>query len=59
MSEDLQGMCYKPNTNPPLDSPESINFIIEKGENAPIHIHPIGAVSKGQGGKDITEMFNA
>mgnify|MGYP003323377805 CR=1 FL=1 len=43
-------------TNPPLDSPESIIFINKKAENAPIHIHPIGAVSIGQDGKDITEM---
>ena len=56
MSGGFTRVCVMPNTNPPLDSPESINFIIEKGENAPIHIHPIGAVSKGQGGKDITEM---
>ena len=49
-------VCVMPNTTPPLDTPESINFIIKKAENAPIHIHPIGAVSKGQDGKDITEM---
>ena len=49
-------VCVMPNTNPPLDTPESINFIIKKAEDAPIHIHPIGAVSKGQDGKDITEM---
>ena len=30
--------------------------IIKKAEDAPVHIHPIGAVSKGQDGKDITEM---
>ena len=49
-------VCVMPNTNPPLDTPESINFIIKKAEDAPVHIHPIGAVSKGQDGKDITEM---
>ncbi len=49
-------VCVMPNTNPPLDTPESINFIKKKAEDAPIHIHPIGAVSKGQNGKDITEM---
>ena len=49
-------VCVMPNTTPPLDTPESINFIIKKAEDAPIHIHPIGAVSKGQDGKDITEM---
>jgi len=49
-------VCVMPNTNPPLDSPESINFIREKAENCPIHIHPIGAVTKSQDGNDLTEM---
>ena len=49
-------VCVMPNTNPPLDSPESINFIREKAQNCPIHIHPIGAVTKSQDGNDLTEM---
>jgi len=49
-------VCVMPNTNPPLDSPESINFIREKAEDCPIHIHPIGAVTKSQNGNDLTEM---
>ena len=49
-------VCVMPNTNPPLDSPESINFIREKAEKCPIHIHPIGAVTKSQDGNDLTEM---
>ena len=40
-------VCTMPNTNPPIDSPESVNFIIEKSKEYPIHIHPIGAVTKG------------
>ena len=49
-------VCVMPNTNPPLDNPESIRFIVEKAEETPIHIHPIGAITKGQLGKEITEM---
>lgn len=49
-------VCVMPNTNPPLDDPESIRFVVEKAEETPIHIHPIGAISKGQKGKEITEM---
>ena len=49
-------VCVMPNTHPPLDTPESINFIREKAQECPIHIHPIGAVTKSQGGNDITEM---
>jgi dihydroorotase len=50
-------VCVMPNTNPPLDTPESINFIREKAEECPIHIHPIGAVTKSQNGNDLTEMW--
>jgi len=49
-------VCVMPNTNPPLDDPESIRFIVEKADETPIYIHPIGAITKGQQGKEITEM---
>ncbi len=49
-------VCAMPNTNPPIDAPESVRFIREKGEDCPIHIHPIGAATKGQNGKEMTEM---
>ena len=49
-------VCVMPNTDPPLDTPEAMNFIQERSTSCPVHIHPIGAVSKGQKGKDLTEM---
>ncbi len=49
-------VCVMPNTNPPLDSPEAIRFVIEKAENLPVYIHPIGALTKGQKGSELTEM---
>ena len=49
-------VCVMPNTNPPLDTPESIRFILEKAESVPVHIHPIGAITRQQEGTDITEM---
>ena len=49
-------VCVMPNTDPPLDTPESIRFIMEKAETLPVHIHPIGAITKGQKGKEICEM---
>ena len=49
-------VCVMPNTNPPLDSPESIRFIAEKAEDLPIQLYPIGAVTVGQNGKEMTEM---
>ena len=49
-------VCIMPNTSPPLDSPESIRFVVEKAEECPVHIHPIGAVTKGQKGQELTEI---
>ena len=49
-------VCVMPNTNPPLDSPESIRFIAEKAEDLSIQLYPIGAVTVGQNGKEMTEM---
>jgi len=45
-----------PNTNPPIDSPELTRYIIDRSEECPINIFPIGAVTKAQEGKEITEM---
>ena len=49
-------VCTMPNTDPPIDSPESIRYIVDRSEECPIHIHPIGCITKSQEGKEITEM---
>ena len=50
-------VCTMANTNPVIDSPEHIHYIVSKSEKLPIDIFPIGAVSKNQEGKDLTEML--
>jgi dihydroorotase len=49
-------VCVMPNTQPPIDSPESVRFIKEKAEKLPIDIYPIGAITKGQKGKELAEI---
>ena len=49
-------VCVMPNTDPPLDSPESMRYILDRADECPIYIHPIGSISKGQEGKELTEM---
>ncbi len=49
-------VCTMPNTTPPVDTPEALRFIGEKGAECPIYIHPIGAATKGQKGQELTEM---
>ena len=45
------------NTNPIIDSPEHIYYVVSKSSKLPIDIFPIGAVSKGLKGEDLTEML--
>ena len=49
-------VCVMPNTDPPVDSPEAIRNIIDRAVDLPVHIHPIGAVTRQQEGSELTEM---
>jgi len=56
-------ICCMPNTKPVTDNVETIKYIKEKAEKeSPIHVLPIGAITKGQAGEelaDIEEMVKA
>ena len=45
-----------PNTKPPIDDPASVRYIMERAEKAKVHVFPVGAFTKAQEGKEITEM---
>jgi dihydroorotase len=50
-------VCAMPNTDPINDNPAVTRFIIDKGKAANLaNIFPIGAVTKGSGGKELAEM---
>lgn len=50
-------ICPMPNTKPVTDSPEMIQMIIDKArKEAVIHVLPVGAVTKGQLGKEMTDI---
>ena len=49
-------VCTMPNTSPVIDSPELINRIVQESMNTPVYIHPIGAISKGQKGLELSEI---
>jgi dihydroorotase len=50
-------ICAMPNTDPINDNPAVTRFIIEKGQAANLaNVFPIGAVTKGSGGKELAEM---
>jgi dihydroorotase len=49
-------ICCMPNTNPPLDSQTAIEYIKSKAVEAVVRVLPIGCISKGRKGKELTEM---
>jgi len=49
-------VCLMPNTNPPIDTPELIKFIMDKTSDYPISVLPIGAITNAQSGKELTEI---
>lgn len=50
-------VCAMPNTDPVNDSPAVTRFIIEQAQRAQLaNVFPIGAVTKGCDGKELSEM---
>ncbi|HEV7798282.1 MAG TPA: dihydroorotase [Pyrinomonadaceae bacterium] len=50
-------ICAMPNTDPVNDSPAVTRFIIEQAQRAQLaNVFPIGAVTKGCDGKELSEM---
>lgn len=47
-----------PNTQPITDTKSQVNYIIQKSLDLPVHILPIGALSKKTEGKDLAEMID-
>lgn len=50
-------ICCFPNTQPALHSKSEIEFIINRSKQLPIHIYPIGAISKDCKGNDMAEIL--
>ncbi|MBI1344482.1 MAG: amidohydrolase family protein [Terrimonas sp.] len=47
-----------PNTKPAIDTKGQVEYIRQKSTHLPVHIHPIGAVSKNIEGKELAEMYD-
>jgi len=51
-------VCCMPNTEPPIDNQEAVKFVYDKAKEAKCKISCIGAVTKGQKGEELTEIFD-
>ena len=45
-----------PNTKPSVDTPEIVRYIAEKAKNADARVHIVGAITKGLGGHEATDI---
>ncbi len=45
-----------PNTRPAVDTPETVRYILEKAKNADARVHVVGAITKGLGGHEATDI---
>ncbi|MBE6764072.1 MAG: dihydroorotase [Ruminococcaceae bacterium] len=45
-----------PNTTPALDAPEVIGALLEKARTADAHVYPVGAVTRGLKGEELTDI---
>ncbi len=50
-------VCCMANTSPVVDNPGTVAYIVEKAKKvSPVHVLPIGSVTKGLEGKELTDM---
>lgn len=50
-------ICPMPNTNPSTDNPERVKLVVDKAAaEAPVHVLPVGAVTIGQAGDEMTDI---
>ena len=47
-----------PNTKPVIDNKSQVSYILQQSNHLPIHVLPIGALSKKIEGKDLAEMID-
>lgn len=50
-------ICPMPNTKPSTDNPDRIRFVADKAaKESPVHVLPVGAVTVGQLGEELTDI---
>lgn len=45
-----------PNTNPPIDSAETIRYILEKAEHAKARVYPVCTITRGMKGTELSDF---
>jgi dihydroorotase len=51
-------ICCMPNTHPVIQSKSQIEYVLRKSANEIVSVHPLGAVTHNNEGKDLAEMYD-
>ena len=49
-------MVCMANTKPPVDNPETLSYVLEKGKQTDIQVLSVAAVTKGMQGQELTDF---
>lgn len=52
----VTAVACMPNTVPPVDNAETVNYIIRKAKNAKAKVYPIGCITKGMKGEELCDF---
>lgn len=47
-----------PGTQPPIHTKAAVEYVKSRSKHLPVHLHPIGAVTKNLEGKELAEMYD-
>jgi dihydroorotase len=50
-------ICCMPNTNPVLDSAALLDSVLDRAQSVPARVRPIAAITRGEEGRELTEMM--
>lgn len=54
----ITGVLYMPSNHPITDNKVHVEYIVNSSKDGLVSVIPSGAISKGQAGKDLAEMFD-
>ena len=52
----VTAVACMPNTTPAIDTPETVSYILEKAKTAKARVYPVGAITKGLAGEELTDF---
>lgn len=51
------GVCCMPNTHPPVDTQEIIQYIKDRSKGSLVNVYPVAAITKKREGKELAEIL--